>query len=111
MTVDEICEKQKIDFIDVLHSDIQGFELDMLHGSHSMLAGQKIGYVFISTHSNELHYDCHDLLKNKYGFTLVASADLEETHSWDGILVMKLPNYPSVEQVAISKKSKHTKSH
>ena len=104
-TVDQICKAQQIDFVDILHSDIQGFELEMLEGSHQLFSEGKVGYVFISTHSNELHEDCYQLLKNKYHFSLVASANLDESYSWDGILVMKAPDYPGVEQVDISKRS------
>ena len=104
-TVDHICKTHQINFIDILHADIQGFELEMLQGCEAMLSRQKIGYVFISTHSNELHYDCLKLLQEKYGFTLVASADLNETYSWDGIVVMKSQSYPGLEKINISKKS------
>ena len=103
-TVDHICKTQGIDFLDILHSDIQGYELDMLHGSERMLSTGKVGYAFISTHSDELHYQCQNLLTDKYGFQMVASADLKETYSWDGILVMKAPDYPGLAKVDISKR-------
>lgn len=107
-TVDSICKKQNIDFLDILHSDIQGFELEMLQGSKRMLSENRVGYVFISTHSNELHQDCKALLKNKYQFDLVASADLDKSYSWDGILVMKAPDFPGISQVNIAKKINHS---
>ncbi|MEM8523601.1 MAG: FkbM family methyltransferase [Bacteroidota bacterium] len=103
-TVDAICTRNNIQFLDILHSDIQGFELDMLHGSHRMLSEKKVGYVFISTHSDELHYSCREVLQEKYGYLQVASADLKESYSWDGILVMKLPSYQGIEKVKISKR-------
>jgi hypothetical protein len=104
-TVDTICEKYGIDFIDILHSDIQGFELDMLHGSSRMLTERRVGYLFVSTHSNELHRLCRELLEDRYGFITVASADLDETYSWDGILAMRAPDYAGLKRVSISKKS------
>ncbi|MFK7809344.1 MAG: FkbM family methyltransferase [Saprospiraceae bacterium] len=104
LTVDTICKKQKIEFLDILHSDIQGFEVEMLEGSKKMLSEKRVGYAFISTHSNELHEQCYDILKKEYGFELVASANLKESYSWDGILVMKLPAYPGLNKVSISKK-------
>ncbi|MEO1628896.1 MAG: FkbM family methyltransferase, partial [Bacteroidota bacterium] len=106
VTVDEICRQQGLNFIDVLHSDIQGFELDMLHGSRETLSQGKVGYAFISTHSNELHEQCRAHLETEYNFSLVASANLDESFSWDGILVMKAPDYPGIESVQISKKVK-----
>ncbi|KAJ1384127.1 FkbM family methyltransferase, partial [Ochromonadaceae sp. CCMP2298] len=97
-TVDEICLRQKIPFLDILHSDIQGYELQMLEGSTAMLSGDKIGYIFISTHSNELHQQCLDFLIN-YNFAEVANVDLDQSSSWDGILVMKSTNYEGISKV------------
>lgn len=101
-TVDEICRRQGIAFLDILHSDIQGFELDMLKGAVKMFSENRIGYVFISTHSNDLHRDCKKWIEDKYGFTTVASADLDASYSWDGVLVMKSPTYEGIERVEIS---------
>ena len=104
ISVDSICKENNIRFIDILHSDIQGFEMDMIKGCNNMLSKHRIGYLFISTHSNELHYNCMSVLKEKYGYALVASADLDESYSWDGILVMKCPTYEGPKSVSISKK-------
>jgi len=51
-SVDYLVEKYDLRFIDILHSDIQGYELNMLKGAAQTLRAGKIGYVFISTHSN-----------------------------------------------------------
>jgi hypothetical protein len=102
---DSFCSKQNIDFIDILHADIQTFELAMLRGSKKLLGEKKVGYCFISTHSNELHEQCKALLTT-YGFVLVADANLDESYSFDGILVMKDPAYPGIPHVDISKKKK-----
>jgi hypothetical protein len=106
ITMDYFCEKQSIHFIDILHADIQGDELNMLNGCKKMLTEQNIGYLFISTHSNELHYSCLNILKNEYNYTVVASADMEETYSWDGVLIMKSPKYKGIESVDISKRAR-----
>ena len=104
VTIDGICNKYQIHFLDILHADIQGHELEMLQGSERILSNKKVGYIFISTHSNELHEACRKLLSQKYGYTLVASANLDESYSWDGILLMKLPGYPGIEKLNISKR-------
>lgn len=103
-TVDRLCSKNNIEYLDILHSDIQGYELQMLEGSKEMLSRDAVGYAFISTHSNELHESCRDFL-NTYNFTEVASANPDESFSWDGILVMKSKAYSGIEQVSISKRS------
>jgi len=85
-----VCDfaKQKgITNIDILHSDIQEFELEMLQDAVPLLASKKIKYLFISTHSNKLHYACIDLLKAN-NYRIIASADFDdETFCYDGIIV------------------------
>lgn len=101
-TVDAICAEQRLEFVDILHSDIQGYELQMLHGATQLFAEKRVGYVFISTHSNELHANCRQFLIDLH-FTEVSSVDLDESSSWDGILVMKAPHYKGIEKVKVTK--------
>ena len=105
-TVDAICKERKIKFLDILHCDIQGFELEMLEGARNLLDNKNVGYIFISTHSNELHRDCKHFLTSEYDFIEVANANLDESYSWDGVLVMKAPDYPGIEKVNIAKRKK-----
>jgi len=86
VSVDFIVEKNKIEHLHILHSDIQGFEYDMLKGAENTFNTNKISYVFVSTHSNELHQQCTDFLVKK-GFTIIASANCDQTFSVDGTLV------------------------
>jgi hypothetical protein len=79
--------EKNIKNIDILHSDIQGYELEMLDDITKLLKENKIKYLFISTHSDKLHYDCIDLLK-KNNYRIIASSDFEtETFCFDGIIV------------------------
>ena len=79
--------EKNIDYIDILHSDIQGYELQLLEDIMPLLSAKKIKYIFVSTHSNALHYDCLELLK-KCNYRIIASADFEkETFCFDGIIV------------------------
>jgi hypothetical protein len=105
--IDDFAKDNNIDFIDILHSDIQGYELEMLQGINNLVAKQKIGYIFISTHSNEVHYKCRDFLL-EHGFTLVAEADKDNTFAEDGLIVAKQPGYAGVERVEIAQKVKQT---
>ena len=80
-------QEKNIDFIDILHSDIQGSEFEMLQDIIPFLDKNKIRYLFISTHSNKLHYDCVNLLK-EHKYRIISSADYEtETFCYDGIIV------------------------
>lgn len=101
--IDDYVEENKIEFIDILHADIQGFEYDMLLGSSKTIANHKIGYFFISTHSNKLHYQCIEFLKANQ-FDIVCSADLYDTFSLDGLIVAKSIYFEGVDKINISLK-------
>jgi hypothetical protein len=83
----DFAKEKGITNIDILHSDIQGFEFEMLQDIVPLLVANKIKYLFISTHSNKIHYDCIDLLKMN-NYRIIASADFDnETFCFDGIIV------------------------
>lgn len=103
-SVDYLLDKHKIDFIHVLHSDIQGHELQMLHGASKAFSENKVGYVFISTHANELHLKCEQFLRD-HNMDIVCSANLDETFSWDGLLVGKSRAMPGPSEIVISKRT------
>ena len=72
--------------LDILHSDIQGYEEEMLLGSSASLLENKIKYIFISTHSEELHNKCIEIL-SKFNYRIEVSSDHEKhTTSCDGLI-------------------------
>ncbi len=99
--VDRIAKEQNIEFIDILHSDIQGFELEMLETLPELLSKRAIGYIFISTHSNELHYGCIAWLE-KNGYKILCHSDIDHTFSEDGLIVARDPSYPGIDSIEIS---------
>lgn len=88
ITVDSFCRTHGIEHLDVLHSDIQGHELAMLDGAQQMLSEGRADYVFISTHSNDLHAECLRRLTS-VGYIIMADADLNQSYSVDGIIFAK----------------------
>jgi hypothetical protein len=88
VSVDEFVSDRQIDSVDILHSDIQGAELNMLRGAQQLLETQRVGYLFVSTHSNETHYACEEQVR-MHGYHVIASIDLDHSCSLDGILVAK----------------------
>lgn len=86
ISVDSFIQAKQIQHVDILHSDIQGFELEMLEGAKNSFSRRMIDYVFISTHRHALHYRCLEQL-DKYAFKILAEADLLESHSLDGLIV------------------------
>lgn len=105
--IDHLMKDFNVNFLDVLHSDIQGYELSMLKGAANALSNHKVGYAFISTHSNELHQQCIDELK-KHGYIIVADANLDESYATDGVIVAKMPGIPGPDSVPISKAKKNS---
>jgi hypothetical protein len=103
--VDDFVANNKIEFIDILHSDIQGFEHDMLLGASKTIKDMKIGYFFISTHGNKVHYECIDFLK-LHDFIILCSCDEYETYSLDGLIVAKHKTYSGINGLNISVKTK-----
>jgi len=88
--VDDFLNQKGIAHLDILHSDIQGYEAQMLSGAREYFLAKAIDYVFISTHSQELHSTCLDFLK-QMEYNVVASVDLDETFSCDGLIVAQNP--------------------
>ena len=75
----------------VLHSDIQGYEGEMLAEARETLKRNAIDYVFLSTHSQLLHEDVRDCLA-EYGYRIEVSSDFDnETTSFDGFIFASSP--------------------
>lgn len=103
--IDDFVANKNIEFIDILHSDIQGFEYEMLQGAMVTFDKQKIGYVFISTHNNEVHYQCLDFLQDR-NFIIIVDIDMDATYSVDGLIVARANNYEGIESMDLSRKDK-----
>ena len=108
LTVDWILSQKNIPFLDLLHSDIQGFELQMLEGASNSFLQGKVGYVFISTHSNQVHDACENKLKD-YGHVILHSINLDDSYSEDGLIVAARPDSPSIPVFQLSRKSQNPK--
>ena len=103
ISVDSFCQEHGITHLDILHADIQGYELDMLAGASNVLSRGLADYIFISTHSNHLHQEClKEIISNRY--VILAEADLDETFSYDGLIVAKRADLVQPEKIEISKK-------
>lgn len=89
--IDKYLAEKSIDKIDILHSDIQGYELEMLEGCSSSLSYKKIDYLFISTHSQQLHLDVIEQIEN-HGYRIEISSDFDyDTTSFDGFVFASNP--------------------
>lgn len=92
------------DRLDILHADTQGFELRLLQDAEKSLRENKIKYVFVSGHSQELHNDCIEFLK-KCNYTIIASADFDnESNCLDSIIVARNKTMDGVGYININEK-------
>lgn len=103
ISVDSFCEEEGIDHLAVLHSDIQGYESRMLDGAERMCGERRIDYVFISTHSNDLHAECVRKLM-AYGYHVVSDANLDESYQADGVIFAARPGLPPKSISPVAKK-------
>lgn len=101
--IDNFMKDKNIDFVNILHSDIQGYEYDMLQGAKKTIDSNKVGFVFVSTHSNEVHAQCLNFLK-EHDFFIIAEHDLDNTYSQDGLIVASSPITSWKKKISISKK-------
>lgn len=91
-TVDSIVKEQKIDRLEVLHMDVQGFEHDALEGAINTIKAGKLRYLFISTHhylisrDPNIHQKCIDTVL-KLGGHIICEHDIHESYSGDGLIV------------------------
>jgi hypothetical protein len=85
-SVDYLFSKFKIESLQILHSDIQGYELEMIDGASESLKKDLIDFIFISTHSNELHRLCLEKLIS-FGQKILCEANLDESYGHDGLIV------------------------
>lgn len=97
-SVDAHMATQGLESITLLHSDIQGFELEMLEGAEKALSRHRIHHLFISTHSQALHHDVVQALDG-LGYRIEVSSDFDlHSTSYDGFVMASAPDRPAVFQ-------------
>jgi hypothetical protein len=84
--VDNFASAEMLGKIDILHMDVQGFELEALAGASKCLAAKMIDYIFVSTHDDDLHQKvCAVLAHHSYRIELSEDVGVETT-SGDGLV-------------------------
>jgi hypothetical protein len=95
-TVDQFLKERNLSRLDILHSDIQGFEGEMLEGCVESFRRRLIDYVFVSTHSETLHHQVVAALTDAGMRVEISSACREETTSYDGFVFALRAELPEV---------------
>ncbi len=92
LQVDNFIREQKLERVDILHVDIQGFEGEMLEGAKATLAEHRVARIFISTHSENLHQLVASSLRS-FGYRIEVSSPFDNhTTSCDGFILASAPN-------------------
>jgi hypothetical protein len=77
--------------LDILHADIQGYEVQMLEGAKQSLQSKLVDYVFVSTHSQAIHEQVCCALRD-FGYRLEVDVDFDnDTTSHDGFVFASSP--------------------
>jgi hypothetical protein len=82
--------------LDILHSDIQGYEIEMLDGCTEAFERKSIDYAFISTHSQDLHDQVVEKLSACGMRVEVSSGFDQESTSYDGFVFASRTEKPQV---------------
>lgn len=101
ISVDGFLSKRGISTLALLHADTQGHELDVLKGAATSLSAKAIKFLFISTHTNQLHRACLEEL-HRHNYHILADIDLLETFSFDGLIVAQSPETPEIPSCHLS---------
>jgi len=99
ISVADLMALEGIHYLDVLHCDAQGAELDVLEGCQDLAQAGRLGWIVVSTHSHHIsgdpltHQRCLGLLA-RAGATILAEHDIHESFSGDGLIVAKFGPVP-----------------
>jgi len=105
LSVDGILNDLDCKHLTLLHADIQSAEFNMLIGARKALLAKAIDVLFISTHSNQLHYRCINLLSS-FGYSIDYSIDLLDSYSFDGLIVATHSSAPLCKGLSVSLRGK-----
>lgn len=103
-SLESIAQELNLSYLDLLHCDIQGFEKEFLEGARSWLELKKIGWLFISTHSEEIHTHCRTIIE-QYGYEIKADISLADSYSVDGLITAAIPGIPAPDLLQYHKKT------
>jgi FkbM family methyltransferase len=88
-----ILDRFQLPHVDVLFSDIQGFEWPLLDGGRDVLASGRIRFLVVSTHHHVIsgdpltHQRCLELLR-ELGAHVILEHTVAESYSGDGLIVV-----------------------
>ena len=106
-SVSSICREREIEFLDLLHMDVQGAELGTLIGAEPLIAEGKLRFVFVSTHHHLIsgdpltHQKCLYWLKD-HGAHILCEHTVNESYSGDGLIVASFMAQDRTRTISVS---------
>jgi len=107
-SVATLMKESNLEYLDILHIDVQGAECDVLESIHDDSLADKIRFVFVSTHHHLIsgdpltHERClHQLLS--IGAHIICEHTVEESFSGDGLIVASFSDLDKDFLVPISR--------
>ena len=91
-SVDTICAQHQIGYLDILHMDIQGSELEALYGAINTIEREGLRFIIVSTHHHVIsgdpltHHKCLSFLRQT-GAHIICEHSVHESYSGDGLIV------------------------
>ncbi|HLX82107.1 MAG TPA: FkbM family methyltransferase [Burkholderiales bacterium] len=106
--LDPFMQSRGIDRLNILHVDIQGFEVDLIEGGRDSLKRQAVDYLFVSTHSQDIHHHVVGEL-SRLGYRVEVKSDFDnQSTSYDGLVFASSPraapvfrNFPHIGRKSI----------
>jgi hypothetical protein len=91
LQIDAFLQSRGLQRLDILHADIQGYEVEMIEGCSASLNDYAIDYLFISTHSQDIHWSIVSSLRDRMYRVEVSSDFDNDTTSYDGFVFASSP--------------------
>ena len=86
--IEEYVKRSNTDCIDIIHADIQGLELSLLHQIKELLQLNVIKNLVISTHGFEMHKNVLRFLSQNH-YYILCDVSPAESYSYDGLIVAR----------------------
>lgn len=106
-SVDGLVKDYDIKCLDLLHMDIQGFELEALQGAVQTITAKKLRFLMVSTHHYFFskdpltHQKCIDFIK-AHGGHIITSHTVLESFSGDGLIAASFSKKDADMSIGIS---------
>jgi FkbM family methyltransferase len=110
-TVDSLLREFRWKKLDILHMDVQGFEMSALQGALESIKAKKVRFLFVSTHhylfsdNPNTHGECMAFIKENGG-SIISSHTIPESFSGDGLIVASFD--PRDEDFKVETSLNHT---